>query len=396
MMRIIYRLATILLFGSISCLITKGISNAAIISRNDTADSNSIKVSLDEVMNKFIMEYKSIPSILLLIETPDFIWKGSAGFSDPVKRIKAESDDLFYIASAAKPMTAAIVLKLFEDKRLNLDDKVSMYLSKFFLDNLHVIDNQDYSDSITIRQLLNHTSGLGDNWSDNGFMMSILTDKSKFWNPVETIEFVKENVPPLSVPGKEWHYSDINYNLLGLIIEKITNKKLPAVYREYMLNPLDMRNTYRPFYENPDSLNINSTKSVSLYGDIDYSSFRSMTADWAGGGLVSSTEDLNKFIRALFKGKIFRDQKTLEMMREYIGINQTMSYGLGLAIDNLNSEGTEGLTGYLIGHTGASGAFMFYWKEKDISICGTINQAEDESKIGELISKILRILKTYY
>lgn len=391
-MRKRYR-SVVLLLWLISSVIIKGINSGDNVNHKITADSNSVKLPLDEVIDKFIIEYKNIPSIFLLIETPDFKWKGSVGFSDPVKGMRAEPADLFYIASAAKPMTAAIVMKLYEEKKLDLDDRISKYLSKDLMTNLNVIANKDYSDSITIRQLLNHTSGIGDNWSNNNFLMSVLMDTSKFWTPEETVAFVKMNVPPLSIPGNEWHYSDINYNLLGLIIEKITDKKLAAVYREYLLNPLKMEDTYRPFYENPDSLKISKFKSVSLLGDVNYSSFKSMSADWAGGGLVSSTDDLNKFIRALFTGNIFNNKKTLELMLRGIEINNTMSYGLGLAIDNLDKEGQEGLSGRLIGHTGASGAFMFYWKEKNISICGTINQAEDESKIGELILRIFRVLK---
>ncbi|MFH1195663.1 MAG: serine hydrolase domain-containing protein [bacterium] len=356
-------------------------------------DTAAVKLILDNIIEQFISANKNIPSIILLVETPNFKWKGAVGYSNPAKGIKAAPDDLFYIASTAKPMTAAIILKLFEENKLDLDDKISVHLPDEIMSRLHILNNHDYSDSITIRQLLNHTSGIGDNWSNSNFLISVLTDTSKFWKPEETIEFVKNNVPPLSIPGKEFHYSDINYNLLGLIIEKVEEEKLTAVFRKYLFDPLAMQNTYRPFYENPDLLKISNTKSVSLLGDIDYSSFRSMTADWAGGGLVSNMEDMNKFIRALFNGKIFNNKNTLNEMQRWLNINKTMNYGLGLAMDNLDNEEENGITGELIGHTGASGAFMFYWKEKEISICGTINQVADETKIGDLISKILMALK---
>ena len=359
--------------------------------KND--DSSSIKLKkLQDYLDKIVSN--NIYNAVMLVETPEFTWKGASGYAHPDEKLPMVHNDQFYTASTAKMLAATLAMKLVEKGQFSLDQRIHKFLSRSIMNGLHEYENQSYSNAITIRQLLNHTSGLGDNWSDRAFLQLILTDTDKLWEPEETIEYVKKNCPPHFPPGEGFHYSDINYNLVGLIIENVTSNPLHEVYRELLFDPLGMNHTYMQFRENPRPSIEGRLPSCSYMGDIKYTFFRSLSADWAGGGLQTTTEDLNRFLRAFFRDELFESSSTRDEMVTWRKISESTYYGLGVARFVMDAAGDPDLVGCgeILGHHGASGSFMFYWKDKDTTICGTINQAEDESKIDEVLAQTLKIL----
>ncbi|KYK33066.1 MAG: beta-lactamase family protein [Theionarchaea archaeon] len=359
-------------------------------------NSNKLKNELQQYLDQLIRETKNIYNAVLLVETPDLKWKGASGMANPEEGLTMVADDQFYTASTAKMLTATLVMDLVEKEQVSLDDKIHQYLPESLMSGLHEYNNQSYGDTLAIRQLLNHTSGLGDNWSDINFIQLILTDTDKLWEPEETIAYVKMHCPPQFAPAQGFHYSDINYNLAGLIIQEITGKKLHEVYREMLLDPLGMNHTYRPFREDPRPSIAGRAPSCSYMGDINYTFYRSLSADWAGGGLQSTTEDLNRFLRAFFRNEIL-NPSTRNEMAQWVNVSESLYYGLGIVRCVLDEAGDPDLVGLgeILGHQGASGSFMYYWLDKDTTICGTMNQAENESKIGEIVANILKILSNY-
>jgi D-alanyl-D-alanine carboxypeptidase len=291
-------------------------------------------------------------------------------------------------------------MKFVENGTLRLDDSIYHYLPMNILTGLHVFQGTDYSQEITIRQLLSHTSGLPDyvldgNKDENGitdFMWLMIADPGKFWTPEETIEYTKQYLTPFFAPGDGYHYSDTDYQLLGLILQNISGKALNEIYRENLFNPLGMNYTYLEYYDNPIPSIPGRGLSHVYFGEYDYTSWISYSADWAGGGLISTTDNLNRFLRSFANNEIFQNIQTKQQMLDFGNVGETgMYYGLGVAKINFEELGLTGF-GEIYGHDGISQSFMFYWAKKNVTIVGTLNQVVSDYHYQQLVLGVINLL----
>ncbi len=362
--------------------------------------------ALQALADQAVDDSQDIRNGVLLVETPDFRWKGAAGMADPDKGTEMLPDDQFRSASVGKTLCATLVMKLVEAGKISLEEEISQYLPESVMNGLHEYDGKSYSNTIITRQLLNHTSGLPDYFFDgpanvygmSDFMTLMLEIPDKLWEPEETIEYAKTNLTPFFPPGQGYHYSDTNYQLLGLIIESVTDKPLHEVYHEFLFDPLGMNHTYMEFRETPRHSIPGRSLSHVYMGDIDYTHVTAYSAGWAGGGLVTTAEDLNRFIRAFAGNKIFDDLLTREEMFNWVDLGNGAYYGFGLerlVFDEFGIPDLVGL-GELWGHSGFGNSFMYYWPEEDISICGTLNQAVigEGEDLSWLIQTVLPVMVT--
>lgn len=281
----------------------------------------------------------------------------------------------FFIASISKLFTSVLMGILVEKDIASYDDRITQYLDQDLLNQLHVYKGTDYTNEIKIKHLLNNTSGLNDFMEDQpkqdqSMIDQVLNNPSRSWTPVEVIQWAKDNIDSHFPPGKGFHYSDTGYHLLGLIIENMTAMPLHEALRYYIFDPLNMNNTYLHRSEPKEK---NKFPVANLYiRNIDVSQHKSLSIVYAGGGIISTAEDLLKFMRSLVNGKIIRSQ-TINIMRKdsskfFLGIN----YGYGLM---------EIVTVPLVmpakynawGNAGSTGAFMFYHPATDAYIIGTLN-----------------------
>lgn len=277
------------------------------------------------------------------------------------------ADTPFEVASITKAVTSATVLRLVEKGRLTLDATVGELLPK------HAVG---FNGRITVRQLLSHTSGLPNYWTDgrldrvgnNAFLRAFLAEPRRVWLPDDILAAAREI--PAKKRGGSFHYSDTNYVLLGLIIEKAAGAPLHRVYREEIFDPLEMRDTWLTYKEPPRG----AAPSHRYEGDEDMHEVPRQSADWAGGGLMSTARDLEKFLRGLASGRLFHNADTLDVMREAVPVGgQGISYGLGLYRVKLGPE-----LGELWGHDGHGNSFAYYWPERGITFTGTLNQTEND------------------
>lgn len=371
----------------------------------DDSKHEQLAKTLQGMLDSLVTKDAAVHNAVLLVESPreNFKFKGASGVADPNSGSKMLPDDLFRIASLGKITCATLVLKLVEEGKLGLEDKISRYLSDEIMAGLHEYQGQSYGAQITIRQLLGHTSGLADYILDgdaNGnqlpdFIELMLLEPDKFWRPEETIAYTKAALTPVFAPGQGYHYSDTNYQLLGLIIQNVTGKALHEVYRERLFAPLGMNNTYLEHYENPRPALPSRGLSHVYFGELDYTDLRAISADWAGGGLASTTEDLNRFVRAFAEGKIFQTAASKNAMLAW---NGTGEYGLGVARIDCDANGVSGV-GVIIGHDGFPGSFMFYSPELGVTITGTLNQFAPATKpmlvwVGEVLQQVKLQLKS--
>jgi D-alanyl-D-alanine carboxypeptidase len=334
---------------------------------------------------------------VLLVEGPGFHWKGASGMGVPEDRLPMLRDDQFNIDSIAKTMTATIVMKLVEAGELGLDDRICRYLPDSLVEGLHVYKGRSYSEEITVRHLLSHTSGIADNWAHPEFLDLITGDPQRRWTPEETVEFVKKNCQPAFPPGGGFQYSDPGYNLLGLIVEKLTRRALHEVYRDLLLDPLGMNHTYRPSHEEPRPSLPGRGPSQRYFGDLECTLLPAvMTADWAGGGLLSTTEDLNRFLRAFVRNEIFEDPSTRDEMFQWVKSGPFHNYGFGISrvlFDQSVDPEHAGL-GEVWGHAGSSDNFMYYWPNGDVTMIGTLNQIDSEGSLYDTLAAIVKVVLT--
>ncbi len=337
-------------------------------------------LSLKQILHSSVLVNNGYGGGTLRVESvhSQVLWEGSSGTAVCNSDEKMRNDLPYEIASTSKTFTAVVVLTLVQERKLDLDNTLGEILGDTIEYSLLEIEGDDYSREITIRQLLNHTSGLPDYFHDppyeygsfNSFIVAYLDDVDRFWKPDEILEYIPD-LSPIGKPGGDYHYSDTNYLLLGLVIEKITGKELHDVYRERLFLPLKMEDTYLPYREIPSTA---KTESHRYEGDWDLCGRLHQTADWAGGGLISSNRDLSLFIRALAAGKIIQDPDILEEMFCWIPTGETdIEYGLGLFHLVLDDD-----LGELWGHDGYGNSFMYWWPQEEISMVGTLNQTEND------------------
>jgi CubicO group peptidase (beta-lactamase class C family) len=302
----------------------------------------------------------------------------------PNATIPLAPDDQFMAASVTKMITATGLMLLYEEGRLDLDAKVGHYLPEGLLAGLHVFEGCSYEQEITVRQLLNHTSGIADFFGDGNpgkdgfppFIGGLLREPEKFWTPVETLRWTKQFLRPICPPGQRWHYSDTGYLLIGLLIEALAEKPFHEFLREKIFDPLKMPYTYLLFRESPRSRLPGRSPSPAYMGKVDCTGLRSISADWAGGGLITTAPDLGRFLRAYIEDRIFRNRSTKSEMLTWISTGEEgVYYGLGVRRFLLDELGMPGV-GQLWGHTGFVKSFMLYCPEQDMVLCGTFNHSD--------------------
>lgn len=319
----------------------------------------------------------SSPSCILRVEYPGehFVWKGSAGTISRDDASPVLPTDSFRIASITKTFTAAVLMQLADEHRLQLDDQMVSLLDPSMgdlVDRVHVFEGRSYGREITVRQLLCHSSGLFDYASAPEFFSVLGANPSKVWTPRELVELAVTAGSPLFAPdqGYGYAYSDTGYVLLGLIIEQLDQCALHESYRRRILAPLGLSETYLEGYEAHRGPQL----THAYEGDLDVMAIHG-SADWAGGGLVSTAADLATFVAALVRGDVVNRIALAEMFsydfRALDPARHTVGYvGYGLGLDARQSNGLE-----LRGHRGHWGVLMHIEPTSGLVITGTINQA---------------------
>ncbi|NJX16684.1 serine hydrolase domain-containing protein [Tamlana crocina] len=302
-------------------------------------------------------------------------------------------DHPFYTASITKMLTATSTGILKDMRQLDFDDKISQFLPEPLMNKLHLFNGKDYTKEITIGHLLQHTSGLPDYFTDKtidgsaNIINQLLVDTDKFWTPYEMIEFIKKKMKPHFIPGQGYHYTDTEYVLLALIIENVSGLSFNAFLKKHIFQPLAMNDSYI----NLKSSAIKNQFPIAKFyvGDIELSSIKSLSADWGGGGLVSTTKDLITFLEAFNADKVVKKNTRLEM-QNWIDESVGMEYGFGIRKVSYKDENKK-LT--LIGHTGSTSSFFWYCPELDTYIAGTLNQLEASKITIPLVYDVLKIIE---
>ncbi|MFJ7736863.1 serine hydrolase domain-containing protein [Lysinibacillus sp. NPDC097287] len=331
---------------------------------------------LNELLGQAINK-KNITGAVLCVE------KGDNSFSQVSGAGNIGEESSYFIASVTKLYITAILLKLRAGNQLQLDDKISKYLHKDDVSRIHVLKDEDYSDEITIKHLMSNTSGIPDYFTSEVFL-ELANEKDQSWTLERTLQSVKQMKPKFK-PGQKGkvQYSDTNYQLLGEIIKKITGKTMQAVFKEFIFDDLNLNNTY--VYDD-----VNDSKPIPLnYKSKELHIPEYMSSIPSEGGIVSTAKDSMIFLKAFFDGHLFPKSDFKELMNNwnFLFLPGQFYYGIGIAKQPIFiSSFKKGL----IGHWGQSGAFAFYYPEKDLYFTGTVNQITGHNVAAGLIKKVIK------
>lgn len=289
----------------------------------------------------------------------------------------------YFIASVTKLYVTAVVLKLRSKNCLSLQNKISEYLSDEILHELHLFKGKEYSKEITIKHLMSNTSGIPDYFSSN-VVRELTAGKDQGWGFERTITRAKQKKPKF-VPGKKAQYSDTNYQLLGKIIETITNKDIHTVFKEFIFDELNLENTY--LFED-----VNDNQPAPIYyKDKEIHLPKYMSSIGPEGGIVSTAKESMIFLKAFFNGHFFPKEYFIELKDWKLLFGPGLFfYGVGIANQPIFiKEFKNGL----IGHWGQTGAFSFYHPKSDLYFTGTTNQFYGQNVAARMMLKIIKNIK---
>jgi D-alanyl-D-alanine carboxypeptidase len=282
----------------------------------------------------------------------------------------------FRIASITKMFVATVVLQLVQEGAIRLDQPLTAYLPEF-----------RQSNGATIRQLLNHTSGIPDYERVEGLNEDVVAHRDRRWSTQELLGLVS-GVRPDFAPGSDTSYSNTDYLLLGSVIERVTGSSWPAQVRHRILDPLGLRQTYVAGAEPvPGGV-------VPGYMDIDQDGREDKvetgqgwpaldTTEAAAGAIVSTAPDLAAFATALFHHRLLGAATLRQMITESPQRLRTSGYGLGVEVVRPDYRLTMlGHGGFTIGTRSA----LWYAPDADVVVAVLANDSQaDPRDLAELV-----------
>ncbi|GAB4277415.1 MAG: serine hydrolase domain-containing protein [Marinilabiliales bacterium] len=309
-------------------------------------------VEFQQIIEKYVK--KGLPGISVLIEDSSGLWVGAYGYADIENNIEFTPCHISKAASITKLLVGTLTMKLQEEGKIDLDDPVSKYIDESILNKI------DNAQGITVRQLMNHTTGIFDVITSSEFYLAVLNNPNKHWTQEELLKFV------YGVEGYNLndpfpaHYSSTNTLLLSMCIEKATGEKHEKLLREKVIDHVGMENTY---YQGRETLpDICAQGYFDLHNNgkiVNVSNL--ITGSGNGyGGIYSNVFDLYKFIKALLIDKSILSQESLDEMMEFV--REDENYYCGAGIIKKFTEKSH----YGIGHTGRDlgyNADLFYFPE---------------------------------
>lgn len=309
----------------------------------------------------------------------DFSYSYGYGGNDP--------DTFFLMASITKLFTTTCIFVLKEQDKLSLDDKITKYIQEDMIKELHFYKGKDYSMDLLISDLLFQTSGLPDDFEeDKDNTKENINNQDKQCSFEDVLTLTKKQKPHF-IPnkGKRAHYASINLDILGAIIENVTNKELEDVYKQFIHDPLEMKNTYLP-------KSIDDFVLTFYYKDQVLHRTKFLNSSGASGGGISTARELMVFIKAFFMGKLF-DKAIFNELKTRNKLQFAMypiHYGAGFMGIPLNGLTTFFMgKGELMGHSDSSGSFAFYYPKKDIFFVGDVSQVENAVRSIRLIQAVI-------
>lgn len=317
----------------------------------------------------------------------------AVGYSDRDAKIPMKPTDRMLAGSTGKTFAAATALQLIKEGRIGLDDKVEKYLGTepWFARLPNARD-------ITVRQLMNHTSGLVRYEFKDTFTKDLTANPEKVWKPAELVSYLLDEKPPFEA-GKGWDYSDTNYMVLGMIIEKVTGKKFYDEANRRVVKPLKL--SYTIPQDNPriKGLVQGYAGPNNPFGGKDAMIQDGKFAinpqfEWTGGGWATTAEDLARWAKMMYEGKAY-DASLLPQVLDGVSapmLGRETKYGLGVIIRKTAAGTSYGHSGFFPGYM----TDMMYFPEQKIAVAVQVNTSVPQNlgkPLGRVLAEMVEVIR---
>ena len=363
----------------------------ALAARLLTAERPGLAAALQRVVDAARLEF-GMPGISVAVRFPDgTTWTGVAGLADVAAGILVTPDTPFSLASISKPFVAGVVMGLVEEGSLHLGDSVARLLPGVTLGG-RTIDPR-----ITIRQLLDHTSGLRDYLTTSALDKAVLAAPSVRWSIERALRYVGK---PLAAPGTRFYYSNTNYILLGLIVERVTQTSVVQQIHDRWITPLGLVTASYQGFDKPASTpavayrfssNLATAIPIDITDGTDVRPFTAITtASGPAGSLMASASDTARWLDALVGGGSLAPATVARMVADAhrkTAVDPRVPYGLGLQVYRVDGRLSFGHSGRLLGQR----AVARYFPDPGLTIVVLTNQSRTDPAIvlTRLLEKLL-------
>ncbi|MDM7921804.1 MAG: serine hydrolase domain-containing protein [Pyrinomonadaceae bacterium] len=356
--------------------------------------TNVVKKQLQQKLDEWHKAGK-FPGATIGVVMPDGESFGLAvGFSDRDAKTPMKPEARMLAGSTGKTFAAATALQLVKEGKLSLDDKVSKYLGSF-----PWYSQLPNAGDITVRQLMNHTSGLVRYEFKEQFTKDLTANPDKTWKPEELLAYLLDEKPPFAA-GTSWEYSDTNYIVLGMIIERVTGKRFYDEAMRRFVKPYKLKNTIPQDSRTIKGLIQGYAGPNNPFGGTDTMINGGKFAinpqfEWTGGGWASNSEDLARWAKLMYEGKAI-DPSLLPQMLDGVAapmLGRDTKYGLGVIIRQTPAGTSYGHSGFFPGYL----TDMMYFPDRKLAIAVQVNtsQGRDLGKpLGRLLAELVQALET--
>ncbi|WP_167618625.1 serine hydrolase domain-containing protein [Maribellus sediminis] len=339
------------------------VADSSSYENTDHPKADSYQLIIDDLLAA------GVPGASVTVRSPEGIWCNAGGKADLKNNIDLNAGHSLRAGSMSKTFAATTILILQDEGILSIDDKINKYIPH------RITDKIENANDVTIRQLLNMTSGIRDYYGLKS-MLEILNLSSVKKSAEENLKAIYDK-PANFKPGEKNLYTNANYLLAALVIKYATGKTANEVVQEKLIDRFGLSNTYistaQPANMSRSYIDIYDDGYMKDVTEIDNNAVGG--EDMLDGGIISSPYDLSKFLELLMHGEILTEN-SLSQMKEFRGLTEPvedMEYikGYGLAFMKLETE-----HGTAIGHYGNVHGFtglMFYFPEADITLSIIVN-----------------------
>lgn len=325
-------------------------------------------------------------------------WSGAAGAAGP-DGTPLRPETPFFIASVTKRFIITLVLQGHERRELDLDAPVVTYLPAGLVEGMHVRRGRDHTPHITVRHLASHTSGLPDYFDKPRHGPSVHRELSaghdRAWTFEDMVRQIRHDhrphFPPqdLTASRQKARYSDTGFQMLIRIVETATGRTFAQLLAERICEPAGLEHTWLPAHSSPAAPVAPPSTLYTGSRPLDVPEMIRSSND-----LMSTTTDLLAFQQALLAGELFENPATVVLLTERSNLLRNaypLRYGLGTMTFHINRASAPGRRPLrLVGHSGATGSWLFHCPELDIHLAGTVDQTRGRALPFRLMIRMLR------
>ena len=361
---------------------------------------NSGTFSSDEINRKIadqceqLVSKNHIPGLRFSIIFPDGRQENfAAGFSDSKKRTPLNIDHVMFSGSVGKTYAAALIIKQVDAGKINLSDKIiDFFPEKEWMKSIPNIDD------ITIEMLLKHTSGLPRYAMKPAIWDSLQKNPDKVWSYEDRFRVILDD-KPVHFAGEDWSYSDTNYLLLGMLLEKLSGTYYYDLVQTKLLDPNDLTATHAAIRRDLPNLPIGYSRLPEMFRMPEVMVVDGLYAfnpqmEWTGGGIASTTADLARWAKLYFDGGLFSDTLALKMVTPNTHaqiLDNGHAYGMGSFIYKTKHGEAYGHTGFVPGFV----SIFAWYPEQQIAVALQANcdYAASYMSLVDYLDTLISVLK---